>query len=305
MNTKGKVKAAAVQAAPVLPMDKAKTTEKICDLISTIKAEKADLVVFPETMLPMFPVFSLDLNRQNEWCCALKELTEQSVYIDGDEINKVAKAINSAQAYVVLGISEREGAANLYNSQVFFDPNGKIIGRRRKIFPSNREKAIWASGSGADIQVLDTNIGKIGGLICYEHLQPLLRYANMSLGEQIHCAAWPGWPHVDGFRSNKHVIDASARQYALEGQCFVIISSLYIPPSNIPEEQMLNSSWAFFGGSGIIRPNGEYTAGPIYDKEAILYGELDLDEILLRKTLIDTVGRDMRQEIFHFSWERN
>lgn len=295
-----KVKVAAIQASPVLPMDKRATADKACALIDAARAEKADLIVFPETFLPMFPVFSTDLNRQNEWCRELKELTEQSVYLEGDEIARIAAAAKAAKAFVAMGVSEREGDANLYNTQVFIGPDGAVLGRRRKLFPSNREKAIWSPGGGRDILVLDTPIGRIGGLICYEHLQPLLKFAMMSQGEQIHCASWPGWPHFEGIRSNRHVIDASARQYALEGQCFVIVASLYVPKECVPPGA--EGAWAFFGGSGIVAPNGEYLAGPLYDGEGIVYAEIDLTDILMRKTLIDTAGRDRRGELFKFSW---
>jgi nitrilase len=283
-------------------MDKESTAEKIVDIVMEAGKEGVDLVVFPETFIPMFPTFEIDLDKPVEWCGAVREFTEQSVYIDGDEIRRIADAARGSKTHVVLGISEREGDANIYNTQVFIGSDGCILGRRRKLFPSNREKVFWSAGDGKDILVVDSPIGRIGGLICYEHLQPLLKYACMSLGEQIHCASWPGWPHLEGVRSNKHVIDASARAYALEGQCFVIISSLYIPPDAVPEEGSGNSSWAFFGGSGIVGPGGEYIAGPLYDAEGIVYGEIDLANILLRKSLIDITGRDQKKAVFNFSW---
>ena len=298
---KQRLRAAAVQASPVLPLNKHKTVEKVCDLIRQAKMERADLAVFPETFIPMYPNFSIDLNHPNEWRENLKELTEQSVYADGDEIGRIAAVAGDLGIHVVLGINERGKAsdADLYNSQVFINDRGNILGTRRKLFPSNREKAFWASGNSNDIQVHATSIGKIGGLICYEHLQPLLKYAHMCQGEQIHCASWPGWPHIQGARSNKHVIDASARQYALEGQCFVVISALYVPPESVPKGFFGNAAWAFFGGSGIIGPTGEYVAGPIYDMETIVYGDIDLSDILMRKTLIDTSGRDQRWDVLH------
>jgi Predicted amidohydrolase len=296
------VRVASVQASPELPLNKAQSVEKVCELISEAGRENVDLVAFPETFIPMYPNFSIDLSNPNEWRQNMKDLTEQSIYADGDEIKKIAEAAKAAKTFVVLGINERVGVANLYNSQVFIDDEGDILGIRRKLFPSNREKAFWASGNGNDIRIFNTSIGRIGGLICYEHLQPLLKYALMSLGEQIHCSSWPGWPHIKGARSNRHVIDAASRQYALEGQCFVVISAMYIPPESIPEGYFGNASWAFFGGSGIVGPDGEYIAGPIYDCEKIVYGEINLSDILLRKTLIDTAGRDQRKDVFQFTW---
>jgi predicted amidohydrolase len=303
---KEKIKVASVQASPVLPLDKDKTVEKACELIIQASKEKADLVVFPETFIPMYPNFSIDLDNANEWRENLVEITKHSVYADGDEINKIAGVAKDTDTHVVIGINERvkTSYANLYNSQVFMDNFGNILGTRRKLFPSNREKAFWDSGNGCDIQVHNTSIGKIGGLICYEHLQPLLKYAHMALGEQIHCASWPGWPSMKGARSNKHVIDASARQYALEGQCFVIIAGLYVPPASVPEGFFGNASWSFFGGSGIVGPDGDYIAGPVYDKEIIIYGELDMSDILMRKALIDTSGRDQRWDVLKLVWNK-
>jgi len=300
-----KIKVASVQASPVLPLNKDKTVEKVCELIVQASREKAEIIVFPETFIPMYPNFSIDLSNPTEWRQNLVELTEQSVYADGDEIRKISGVAKNARMVVVLGINERSGNANLYNSQVFIGKDGTVLGVRRKLFPSNREKAFWASGDGRDICVFDTAVGKVGGLICYEHLQPLLKYAHMSLGEQIHCASWPGWPHMKGSRSNKHVIDASARQYAMEGQCFVIISALYVAPESVPDNLFGNASWSFFGGSGIVGPDGEYIAGPVYDAEQIIYGEIDMSDIMMRKALIDINGRDQRKDVFSFSWRKD
>jgi nitrilase len=294
------IRVSSVQASPVLPMDKERTVEKVCDLISQAKKEKADLIVFPETFIPMYPNFSIDLSNSRQWRENLMELTRHSIYNDGEEIEKIAHAARDAKMHVVIGINEktRDSEANLYNSQVFIDSDGKVLGVRRKLFPSNREKAFWSAGNEKDIKVYDTSIGRIGGLICYEHLQPLLKYSLMVQGEQIHCASWPGWPDMKNGRSNRHVIDASARQYALEGQCFVIVSALYIPPGYVPDGYFGNASWTFFGGSGIINPSGEYLAGPVYDTETIVYADIDLSEIIFRKALIDIAGRDRREDIF-------
>ncbi|HTU01027.1 MAG TPA: nitrilase-related carbon-nitrogen hydrolase, partial [Candidatus Sulfotelmatobacter sp.] len=192
-------------------------------------------------------------------------------------------------------VAGRDGL--LFNTQVFIGSDGRLLGKRRKLFPSNREKVFWGCGGAEDIRIFPMDVGQVGGLICYEHLQPLLKYAIMAQGEQIHCASWPGWPEYKQGRTNRHVIDAASRQYALEAQCFVVASCLYVDEQAVPPGTLGNAAWAFFGGSGILNPSGEYLAGPLYHGEGILYADLDLGLIPLRKTLIDPTGRDQRWDI--------
>lgn len=200
--------------------------------------------------------------------------------------------------YVVVGANEVEEIYDgaLFNSLFLIGPTGELLGKHRKLFPSNREKVFHGRGDASGLRVYDTALGRLGGLICYEHLQPLLKYALISQGEQIHCASWPGWPDFPGGRTNRHVIDVCSRAHALEGQCFVVASSLYVPASAADAAGLGNASWTFFGGSGIINPAGEYVAGPLYDQEGIVYGEIDLGLIPLRKAAIDTTGRDTAWE---------
>lgn len=305
-NSWKKFVAAAVQTAPVLPLSKKKTTEKVLDIMSKAKNEGARLMVFPETLIPAYPNFSIDLQNPNEWQENLRDLLSESVYVPGEEIDRIARHAGDLNVYVSIGVNERVRTfgGRLYNTQVFIDSKGRIMGSRRKLLPTNREKVFWTPGDGADLQVYETELGVIGGLICYEHLQPLFKYALMAQGEQIHCASWPGWPNYKNGRSNKHVIDASMRQYALEGQCFVIVSSMYIPVKDVPSGLFGNAAWAYFGGSGIVNPSGEYVAGPEYDKETIVYGEIDLSFNALKKSLVDITGKDQRWDVIRLAWQK-
>ncbi|MCL4535241.1 MAG: carbon-nitrogen hydrolase family protein [Bacteroidetes bacterium] len=295
-----KFTAAAVQASPVLPMDRRATIDKLCALIEEAGRNGARLIVFPETFVPMYPNWSIDLSHPGDWTLHLRDLTDQAVEVPGPEMAEVGRAARSAGAYVCLGVNERvkRYAGVLYNTLVLIAPDGDVIGRHRKLLPSNREKVFWHRGDAPDLQaVWETPYGRIGGLICYEHLQPLFKYALIAQGEQVHCAAWPGWPDYPGWRSNRHVIDAASRAYALEGQCFVVVSSQIFSRGVGPRAGFTNASWTFFGGSGILNPAGEYLAGPIYEQETILYADLDLGMIPLRKAAIDTTGRDTRWDI--------
>ncbi|OPY85327.1 MAG: Aliphatic nitrilase [Smithella sp. PtaU1.Bin162] len=304
--SEGKFIATAVQASPVLPLSRQKTTEKIMDLMSKAAKEGSRLIVFPETFIPTYPNFSIDLQRPTEWQQNLRYLLSESVFVPGPEIDMIAKHAKDLCLHVSLGINERvrEYSARLYNTQVFINADGKIIGVRRKLLPTNREKVFWTAGDGTDLQVYDTELGKIGGLICYENLQPLFKYALMAMGEEIHCACWPGWPEYKTGRSNRHVIDVAIRQYALEGQCFVVNSCMYIDNSTVPPDFFGNAAWVYFGGSGIVNPMGEYVAGPVYDKEAMVHGEIDLSLNLLRKSLFDIMGKEQRWDVIQLAWNK-
>jgi len=293
------IRVATVQASPIYPLDRDRCVDKICTLLEEAAREKARLVVFPETFIPAYPNFSIDLSRPTEWQYTLRQFIENAVEVPGPEMSRIARLAAERGINVVLGVNEKvafhEGL--LFNTQVFIGADGRLLGKRRKLFPTNREKVFWGYGGAEDIQVFPMDVGRVGGLICYEHLQPLLKYATMIQGEQIHCASWPGWPEYKGGRSNRHLIDAASRQYAIEAQCFVVVSSIYVDAEKVPPGLLGNAAWGFFGGSGILNPLGEYLAGPVYGKEGILYAELDMGLIPLRKTSIDPTGRDERWNI--------
>lgn len=299
--------AAAVQRTPSIPFDKRKTTDMACEIIMEAAGEGAKLVVFPECFLPMYPNWSIDLQQPNDWASNLREFTRNSVTVPGPEVQRVANAAREARVHVVLGVNETEEIYDgaLFNSVVFIDSGGRLVGHHRKLFPSNREKVFHARGDASGLRVYETGIGRVGGLICYEHLQPLLKYSLIGQGEQVHCALWPGWPEHPGGRSNRHVVDVASRAHALEGQSFVVASSLYVSKEKASDAGLGNASWDFFGGSGIINPSGEYIAGPLYDTEGIVYGEIDLSEIPLRKAAIDTTGRDSAWETISMNVNRS
>lgn len=299
-------KVAAVQAAPVYPLDKKATTEKACRLIEEAGRNGARLIVLPETFIPTYPNFSIDLQNPTEWPRNLVAYTRHSIKVPGEETALLGEAARRAGAYVCIGVSERTRLYQgmLYNSQLFFGPDGSLLGKRRKLLPSNREKIFWHRGDGIDLRcTFETDLGRIGGLICYEHLQPLFKYALIAQGEEVHCACWPGWPNFEGGRTNVPIVDVSSRAHAVEGQCFVVIASLYVPPEVGGRSGFGNASWTFFGGSGIVGPSGEYLVGPVYEREITLYADIDLDLIPLRKAAIDTTGRDSRWDVIRLNFK--
>ena len=298
------VRVAAVQAAPIYPLSRTATTEKVCSLIAKAAGEGAQFIAFPETFIPAYPNFSVNLDLPNEWRDHLALLHEESIKLNDEAMKMICSAVSRAGVTVCLGINEssEEYEGQLYNSLIFIGPTGEIFGHHQKLLPSNRERCFWCRGDGTTLRVYDSMVGRLGGLICYEHLQPLFKYALMAQGEQIHCASWPGWPSFKNGRSNRQVIDVSNRMYALEGQCFVVAASMYVPEEVGLKSGLSGANWSFFGGSGIINPSGEYLAGPVYDEENILYADLDFRQILLRKVAIDTTGRDHRWDVLRLDY---
>jgi predicted amidohydrolase len=290
-------KAAAVQAAPVF-LDKKGTVDKACRLIKEAAQGGAQLIVFPEAYIPTYPYWTSDLTAR--WVYVWRELFQNAVEIPGPETDALGEAARKADAYVVIGLNEREPAysGTLYNTMVFIDRQGKIMGKHRKLVPTFHERLYWGRGDGSGIKVFDTEYGRLGGLICYEHQMTLLKYAMFAKGEQIHCALWPGWPGRPRY-TIKDQLDVACRQYAFEGQVFVIVASSYIREDQVPEDFPYKKStdWSSFGGSGIISPLGAYLAGPEYDKETIVYAEVDMGLIPLAKATVDVMGHYARWDI--------
>ncbi|MBE9505275.1 MAG: carbon-nitrogen hydrolase family protein [Chloroflexi bacterium] len=293
------MKVAAVQASPILPMDRDATVDKACSLVAEAGRHGAKLIVLPETFVPMYANWSIDLSNPGEWAQNLLVLTRNSIEIPGPQVERLCAAARDANATVCIGVNEyvRRYEGMPSNTLLFTHADGTILGRHRKVTPSNRERCFWARGDGTSLRVYDTAAGRIGGLICYEHIQPMNKYMLLSQGEQIHCSCWPGWPNFPNGRDNRPVIDVLTRAYALESQCFVVLSAMYIDPADGERAGLGNASWSFFGGSAIIGPEGDYIAGPVYDKETIVYGEVDFDRIVLRKAIADSSGKDNRWDI--------
>ena len=286
--------AAAVQAAPVF-LNKRETIGKVCSLIEEARENGADLIVFPEAMIPAYPYWPKDLGTGPERKLVLDaymELYKNSVEIPSEDTETLSSAARKAGAHLIIGVNEREGGT-LYNTILYIDKTGAIIGKHRKLLSIDSEKCIWGMGGAEDIGVFDTELGKLGGFFCYEHHITLAKYAMFMKGEQVHAGLWAGHGFV------KPTMDCASREYAFEGQVFVIVASGYISEDMIPDSFPLKkfTTWDFPGGSGIINPRAEYIAGPLYDCEGILYSEIDMDMIIRAKAVIDSVGHFSRPDI--------
>jgi len=292
-----KYRVAVIQAAPPYPPSKTGALEKTCRLIEEAGQKGARIVVFPESFIAGYPNWSIEARQPLKWDRKWLELVKESIVVRGPEIDQLCEVAKSMRTMVCLGVNERDRnyPGSIYNSLIFISSDGEYLGRHRKLTPAYREKVFWASGSPQDLRcVHKTPLGRVGGLICAEHLNPLLKSAMVIQGEEIHVACYPGWSLLP-----KHVMDTSIRQYALECQCFVLASSQYLEGK--PEgSDDADANWIFYGGSGIVDPMGNYLAGPSYDREDILYAEIDLEKIVERKVWIDVTGKDARWDVIAF-----
>ncbi|KKL46972.1 hypothetical protein LCGC14_2340230 [marine sediment metagenome] len=204
-----KFTAAAIQAAPVF-LNREATVDKACALIAEAASQGARLIVFPETWVPAYPFWIA--TPQIFTPAAFVELFKNSVEVPSDATDALCRAAAKAGTYVVIGINERdaESKGTLYNSLLYIDDAGKVLGVHRKLMPSFTERTIWGWGDGSGLQVFDTPLGRLGGLICWEHEMTLVKYALYAKGEQVHASVWPAWS-----MQNSH-IDFGCRQYAYD-----------------------------------------------------------------------------------------
>lgn len=288
--------AAAVQASPVF-MDRDATVEKACDLIGEAARGGADLVVFPESFVPCFPYWprGISLHDSDASVRAVVQMHRNAVQIPGPAVERLAAAAEAADVDVVVGVTEREGTLGygLFNALLYLGRDGRTLGTHRKLIPTWSERCVWGRGDGSDLFVLDRGDYRMSGLICGENLMTLSKYALLAMGEQVHVAVWPS------FASMSDWIQVVTRAYAIEGQVFVVSACGIQTGETVPDSFSLKDQtvWNGNGGSAIIGPDGRYVAGPVYDAETIVYGEIDLEAIVAAKTVFDGVGHYARFDV--------
>lgn len=291
-----KFTAAAVQASPIF-LDRKATVEKACHLIKEAGRKGASLIVFPEAYIPTFPYWPRALPHPEREISidAYLQLYEHAVEVPSPDVDQLCAVAKEVGVYAIIGMTEREVgvSATMFNSLLFIDKDGAILGKHRKLVPTFEERCIWGQGDGSDLKVYPTDVGKLGGLICGNNLMTLVKYALLAKGEQIHAAVWPSLARM------KNYVDVVSRNYAIEGQVFVIISCGYMTEEMVPDTFPLKkrTQWDVAGGSGIVGPSGEYLAGPVYDKEEIIYADIDLRGIVKGKAIHDVVGHYARPDV--------
>ena len=288
------VKVAAAQLAPDLDRP-AGTLEKVLDAIADAARQGAGFIVFPETFVPYYPYFSFVHAPVMTGADHLR-LYEHAVTVPGPVTAAVSAAARQHRMVVVLGVNERDGGS-LYNAQLVFDADGRLALRRRKITPTFHERMIWGQGDGAGLTVVDTAVGRIGALACWEHYNPLARYALMAQGEEIHAAQFPGSMVGQIFADQMEV---TIRHHALESGCFVVNATGWLTDQQIvaitPDERMQK---ALRGGccTAIVSPEGAHVVPPLTEGEGLLVADLDMALITKRKRMMDSVGHYARPEL--------
>jgi nitrilase len=289
-----RVRAAAVQMAPVL-FDREGTTDKVCRKIEEAGREGAELVVFPETVIPYYPYFSFIKPPAASGADHL-QLIEESVVVPSATTDAVGRAAKRAGAVVAVGVNERDHGT-LYNTQLIFDADGALVLSRRKITPTFHERMIWGQGDGSGLRAVQTRVGRVGALACWEHYNPLARYALMADHEEIHVAMFPGSLVGDIFAEQ---IAVTIRHHALESGCFVVNATGYLADHQV--EKLAGGTGlarALRGGcfTAIVSPEGTLLGTPITDGEGIVLADLDLSLIAKRKRMMDSVGHYSRPEL--------
>jgi aliphatic nitrilase len=294
MSQPKKVRAAAVQLSPVLGSREG-TTEKVCRAIAEAARAGAELVVFPETVVPYYPYFSF-IKPPALIGGEHLLLIEQSVDVPSPTTDSIADAAKRAGAVVAIGVNERDHGT-LYNTQLVFDADGRLALARRKITPTYHERMIWGQGDGSGLHAVDTKVGRVGALACWEHYNPLARYALMADHEQIHVAMFPGSLVGDIFRDQ---IEVTIRHHALESGCFVVNATGFLTPeqvSAVAGTTGLDKALTSGCFTAIVSPEGALLAPPLTDGEGMVVADLDLALVTKRKRMMDSVGHYSRPEL--------
>jgi len=294
MANKSCVRAAAVQMSPDLEAPGG-TLAKVLAAIGEAASKGAQLIVFPETFIPWYPYFSFVQPPVATGTEHLR-LYEQAVTVPGPVAEAAGNAARNHNAVVVLGVNERDHGS-LYNTQLIFDADGQLLLKRRKITPTFHERMIWGQGDGAGLRVVDTAVGRVGALACWEHYNPLARYALMAQHEEIHVGQFPGSMAGQIFADQ---IEVTMRHHALESGCFVVNATGWLTGAQIakisPDEKLRR---ALQGGcmTAIVSPEGAHIVPPLTEGEGVLIADLDMGLILKRKRMMDSVGHYARPEI--------
>lgn len=292
---------AVVQAAPVM-FDKAACTEKALSLIRSAAEKQAEVIVFPELFIPGYPygmtfgftVGSRSEDGRQDW----KLYYDNSILVPGPETAALAQAAKAARAYVSIGVSERDAVSGtLYNSNLVFSPKGELDAVHRKLKPTGAERVVWGDGNRDYFPITETPWGPMASLICWESYMPLARVALYEKGVTLYIS--PNTNDNDEWQS-------TIRHIAIEGHCYFINSDLYFTrkmyPAGLhcPEEIAKLPETVCRGGSCIVDPRGHYVTQPVWNREELIFAQLDMEQVPASRMEFDACGHYARPDVLHF-----
>ena len=296
-----KFRAAAVQASPVF-LDLEATVDKSIALIKQAAANGARLIAFPETFIPGYPWF-IWLDSPAWGMQFVQRYHDNSLVYGSPAADRITAAARDNGIMVVMGHSEKQGGS-LYMGQWIIDADGKTVAMRRKLKPTHVERTVFGEGDGSDLSVFDTALGRVGALCCWEHLQPLSKYAMYAQNEQVHVAAWPSFSLYRGgaYALGPEVNNAASRIYAVEGGCFVIAPCATVSKDMIDllcvdegKKRLLLEGGGF---AQIYAPDGQLMHAPLPEgEEGLVYADIDLGMIALAKAAADPAGHYARPDV--------
>jgi nitrilase len=296
------VRVACVQAEPVV-LDRERTVDKLERLVAEASGERAELVVFPETFVPAYPS-SVWAKAFAGWAQAgAKEafalLARESVAVPGPAADRIAAAARDNGVWLVTGVSEvdPERPSTLYNTLLYHSPDGTLVSKHRKLVPTNHERLVWGQGDGGGLRAIPTALGRLGGLICWENYMPLARFALYESGVEIYIASTAD--DGDAWQSTLIHIARESRAFVVS-PCHFQRASAY--PDDFPLRALIDGAGTIGrGGSAILGPDGAYLAGPLYDREGVLYAELDPARLWEERQRFDAAGHYHRPDVLRLT----
>jgi nitrilase len=298
------VRVAVVQAGAV-PFDRDASVAKVCELTAVAADGGARLTLFPEAFVGGYPWglrFGTAVGGRSEagrrtW----ERYWSSAIEVPGPEVDRMAEAARSGEVTLCVGVVERDSTysgGTLFCTLLYIGPDGSLLGKHRKLKPTAAERLIWGEGDGSTLTAIDTPLGKVGGLICWENYMPLARMAMYGKGVEIYLA-----PTADA----RERWQATLRHIALEGRCFVLGCNQYVRRDMYPEDLETHGELEAWpetlsaGGSAIYGPLGELLAGPLWNEEGILFSDLDRSAIPRGKFDFDVTGHYARPDVFRLT----